>query len=49
MNMENDFKENRKLYKIMKDIVTPILEENISEVHPEDLDIPDEELDFYNL
>ena len=48
-NMPNDFRENPKLYKIMKDNVVPILEENLSGLRPEELSVPDEEQDFYNL
>ena len=48
-NMPNDFRENPKLYKIMKDNVVPILEENLSGLRPEEMQVPDEEQDFYNL
>jgi hypothetical protein len=48
-NMNEDFKNNPKLYKIMKDNVIPLLEKNLSGIMPEEMDIPKEELDFYNL
>jgi predicted transcriptional regulator len=49
MNMPQDFKNNPKLYKIMKDNVIPILETNLSGIRPEEMDIPDEEQNFYDL
>ena len=48
-NMPNDFRENPKLYKIMKDNIIPILEQNLSGLRPEEMQVPDEEQDFYNL
>lgn len=49
MNMPQDFRENPKLYKIMKDTVIPVLETNLSGLRPEEMDVPDEEQDFYDL
>ena len=50
MNMPSDFKANPKLYKIMKDNVIPVLEENLSGItNPEDMDIVPEEENFYDL
>ncbi len=49
MNMPQDFRENPKLYKIMKDAVIPILETNLSGLRPEEMDVPNEEQDFYDL
>ena len=48
-NMPNDFRENPELYKIMKDNVVPLLEQNLSGIRPEEMTVPDEETDFYNL
>lgn len=49
LNMPDDFRENPKLYKIMKDNVIPVLETNLSGITPEELIVPDEETDFYSL
>lgn len=49
LNMPGDFRTNPKLYKIMKDNVIPILETNLSGISPEEMEIPDEEENFYNL
>lgn len=49
VNMPNDFRNNPKLYKIMKDAVVPLLETNLSGLRPEEMDIPNEEANFYNL
>lgn len=48
-NMPNDFRENPKLFKIMKDNVIPLLEENLSGIRPEEMYVPDEEMNFYDL
>lgn len=48
-NMPQDFKNNPRLFKIMKDNVIPLLEKNLSGITPEEMEIADEELDFYNL
>lgn len=48
-NMPRDFRENPKLYKIMKDTIIPILEENLSGITPEELVVPEEEMNFYDL
>lgn len=48
-NMPNDFRNNPKLFKIMKDTVIPILEENLSGILPEEMVVPEEETNFYNL
>lgn len=48
-NMPGDFRENPKLYKIMKDNVIPLLETNLSGIRPEEMDIPDAEENFYDL
>jgi len=48
-NMPEDFKNNPKLFKIMKDNVIPLLEKNLSGITPEEMEIADEELNFYNL
>ena len=49
MNMPMDFKQNPKLYKIMKDNVIPLLETNLSGLRPEEMEVPEEEQDFYDL
>lgn len=48
-NMPADFRNNPKLYKIMKDNVIPVLETNLSGLRPEEMIIPEEEENFYNL
>lgn len=48
-NMPEDFKANPKLFKIMKDNVLPLLEKNLSGIRPEEMDIAEEELNFYDL
>lgn len=48
-NMNEDFRNNPKLYKIMKDNVIPLLEQNLSGLTPEEMVIPDEEMNFYDL
>lgn len=48
-NMPEDFRNNPKLYKIMKDNIIPILEKNLSGLKPEEMVVPDEEQDFYDL
>ena len=48
-NMPGDFRENPKLYKIMKDNVIPLLETTLSGIRPEEMDIPDAEENFYDL
>lgn len=49
VNMVQDFRENPKLYKIMKDNVIPLLEKNLSGIKPEEMVVPDEEQNFYKL
>ena len=49
VNMPEDFRNNPKLYKIMKDNVLPLLEPNLSGIRPEEMEIPEAEEDFYNL
>ena len=49
MNMDMDFRNDPVLYKIMKDNITPLLEENLSGIKPEELVVPDEEVNFYDL
>lgn len=48
-NMPGDFRDNPKLYKIMKENVIPILENNLSGILPEEMCVPEAEEDFYNL
>lgn len=48
-NMPEDFRNNPILYKNMKDLVVPILEKNLSGITPDELIVPDEEMNFYSL
>jgi hypothetical protein len=48
-NMPNDFKENPNLYKIMHDTIMPVLEQNLSGITPEEISVPQEETNFYDL
>lgn len=48
-NMPQDFNNNPALYKIMKDNVIPVLEQSLSGITPEEISVPKEESDFYNL
>ena len=48
-DMPNDFRHNPKLYKIMKENIMPILETNLSGITPEEMEVPDEEENFYDL
>ena len=48
-NMVEDFRNDRELYKIMKENVIPLLETNLSGVTPEELIVPEEETNFYDL
>lgn len=47
--MHEDFKNDRELYKILKDLTIPVLENQLSGINPEQLDIPEEEENFYDL
>ena len=48
-NIPKDFRENPKLFKIMKDTVIQILEESLSGILPDELIVPEEEMNFYDL
>ena len=48
-NMPKDFRDNPELYKIMKKNVIPILEKNLSGLSVDELVIPEEETNFYDL
>ena len=48
-NMPGDFRANTHLYKIMKDEVIPLLDKNLSSISPEEMYVPDEEMNFYDL
>ena len=48
-NMPNDFRENPKLFKIMKETVIPVLDQSLSGLTPEEMVVPDEEMNFYDL
>lgn len=45
-NVHEDFKDNRDLYKTLYDSIVPLLEEKLSAVSPEELNIPDEEFNY---
>lgn len=49
LNMPNDFRHNPILYKIMKENIMPTLEPNLSGITPEEMDVPEEEVNFYSL
>lgn len=44
--MHQDFKENKELYKILYGNIIPILESRLSSITPEEMKVPDEELDY---
>lgn len=46
---EDDFKNDKDLYKIMHDAIIPELEKNLTNIQPDDIIIPDDEINFYNL
>ena len=48
-NMPMDFRNDPELYRIMKNTVIPVLEQNLSGIRPEELVVPDEETNFYDL
>lgn len=48
-NMERDFANDPELFHIMKKYSIPLLEKNLSGIVPEELIIPDGEMNFYNL
>ena len=48
-NMDNDFRNDPELYRIMKKNVIPELEKKLSGIRPEELAVPDEEQNFYDL
>lgn len=45
-NMHEDFKNNRKLYKILYSHIIPELETHLSSILPEELEVVDDELDY---
>ena len=48
-NMPNDFRENPNLFKFMKETVIPVLDQSLSGLTPEEMVVPDEEMNFYDL
>lgn len=46
VGMHEDFKENRSLYQYMYNLIIPPLEERLSSITPEEMNIPDEEFDY---
>ena len=48
-HMEDDFHNNRELYKIMMDTIRPSLEQVTTGVSPDKLIIPSEEINIYDL
>lgn len=47
--MEQDFYEDRELYRIMHRHIIPPLQKNLEIINPHFMDPPEEELNFYNL
>jgi hypothetical protein len=45
-NMHQDFKDNRELYKILYDNIIPILESRLSAISPEEMEVPEEEMNY---
>ena len=45
-NMHQDFKDNRGLYKILYSNIIPVLESRLSAIRPEEMEIPEEEMDY---
>ena len=45
-NMHQDYKENRELYTCLYSRIIPRLEEHLSVVSPEELEIVEEEFDY---
>lgn len=45
-NMHQDFKDNRELYKKLYSHIIPVLESRLSAITPEEMDIPEEEMDY---
>lgn len=45
-NMHQDFKDNRELYKKLYSYIIPVLESRLSAITPEEMDIPEEEMDY---
>lgn len=48
-NMNADFRKNPNLYSIMHKNIIPMLDRNLSGIRPEEMEVPDEEINFYNL
>lgn len=46
---EEDFKNDPELYKIMHDTIIPKLETNLTDIRPDDILIPENEENFYDL
>ncbi len=44
--MHQDFKDNPELYKLMYSIIIPELEERLSAITPEEMEIVDEEMNY---
>lgn len=49
VDMISDFRNDRELYMIMKHEAIPLLEPNLSGIKPEEIGVPDEEANFYDL
>jgi hypothetical protein len=45
-NMHQDFKNDRELYKILYSNIIPSLESRLSAISPEEMEIPEEEMDY---
>jgi len=46
MNMNQDFRDNRNLYKVMYDTIIPELSNRLSAVSEEEMIIPEEEFNY---
>ena len=45
-NMHLDFKENKSLYKTLYSLIVPELQQHLSSITPEEMDMVDEEMDY---
>ena len=46
MNMNEEFREKRELYKVLYNSIIPLLEKRLSVVSEEELVVPDEEFEY---
>ena len=45
-NMHEDFRNNKALYKALYGAIIPVLESRLSAISPEEMEIPDDEMDY---